>query len=96
MMQLLLQIDPDIVKGATPFSYGLYTFVVAACIAVIVYLAKQWSDSRKENKELTEKTLLLIGEIKEKVLNHADLIKDVAEIKRLTQDTLAYIKEHQK
>lgn len=51
-------------------------------------------ECRKENKELTEKALLLIGEIKEKVLDHAELIKDIGEIKRRTQDIEDYIKKH--
>lgn len=96
MKNLILQIDSATLSGATPFSTAIYSVMVAILIAAIVWLAKQWSDSRKENKELTEKTLLLIGEIKEKVLGHVELIKDVSEIKRLTQDIQKYIEKHEK
>lgn len=83
MIDILLQADPTIFKDATPYSSAIYGLLVVGCGFIIYYLAKRIDKKEAqtnalialkdaEYKELAENTLVMITEIKEKILDIRD------------------------
>ncbi len=77
MITQLLQIDTAQFSGASPLSTAVYGVLVAVLVAAVLYLAKQWAESRKEYKELSEKTLVVLTEVKDKVLDQTETRQDL-------------------
>jgi hypothetical protein len=73
MIHFLLQtIDPLVFKDASPFGTAIYGLLVLALIAAIIYLIKKLDSKDKDYKDLAEKTMVVITEVKEKILDIRD------------------------
>jgi hypothetical protein len=73
MIYILLQaIDPLVFQDATPFGTAIYGLLVLALIAAIIYLIKKLDSKDKDYKDLAEKTMVVITEVKEKILDIRD------------------------
>ena len=73
MIHFLLQtIDPLVFQDATPFGTAIYGLLVLALIAAIIYLIKKLDSKDKDYKDLAEKTMVVITEVKEKILDIRD------------------------
>jgi hypothetical protein len=73
MIHFLLQaIDPLVFQDASPFGTAIYGLLVLALIAAIIYLIKKLDSKDKDYKDLAEKTMVVITEVKEKILDIRD------------------------
>ena len=72
MIDLILQVDPNLFKDASPFGTAIYGLLVLALIAAIIYLIKKLDSKDKDYKDLAEKTMVVITEVKEKILDIRD------------------------
>jgi hypothetical protein len=73
MIYILLQaIDPLVFKDATPFGTAIYGLFILGLIAAIIYLIKKLDAKDKDYKDLAEKTMVVITEVKEKILDIRD------------------------
>ena len=73
MIHFLLQtIDPLAFKDATPFGTAIYGLLVLALVGAIIYLVKKLDSKDKDYKDLAEKTMVVITEVKEKILDIRD------------------------
>ena len=73
MIYILLQaIDPLVFKDATPFGTAIYGLFILGLIAAIIYLIKRIDAKDKDYKDLAEKTMVVITEVKEKILDIRD------------------------
>lgn len=96
MKELLLQVDTAQFSGASPLSTAVYGILVAILVAAVLYLAKQWAESRKEYKELSEKTLVVLTEVKDKVLDQAETQGKLTEVVKQVTELRHYIELHVK
>ena len=73
MIYILLQaIDPLVFQDASPFGTAIYGLFILGLIAAIIYLIKRIDAKDKDYKDLAEKTMVVITEVKEKVLDIRD------------------------
>lgn len=73
MIYILLQaIDPLVFKDASPFGTAIYGLFVLALIGAIIYLVRKVDSKEKDYKDLAEKTMVVITEVKEKMLDDKD------------------------
>ena len=73
MIYILLQaIDPLVFQDASPFGTAIYGLLVLALITAIIYLIKKLDSKDKDYKDLAEKTMVVITEVKEKILDIRD------------------------
>jgi flagellar biogenesis protein FliO len=73
MIYILLQaIDPLVFQDATPFGTAIYGLLVLALVGAIIYLVKKLDSKDKDYKDLAEKTMVVITEVKEKILDIRD------------------------
>ena len=73
MIHFLLQaIDPLVFQDATPFGTAIYGLLVLALVGAIIYLVKKLDSKDKDYKDLAEKTMVVITEVKEKILDIRD------------------------
>ena len=73
MIHILLQaIDPLVFQDATPFGTAIYGLLVLALVGAIIYLVKKLDSKDKDYKDLAEKTMVVITEVKEKILDIRD------------------------
>ena len=108
MIEILLQIDPNQFKEATPYSWGVYGILVLGLVAALIFVTKYFvielrektkehalreaeykaklEIKEKEYKEVAEKSIIVLTEIKEKVLDIKDyritVLGEFAEIRR--------------
>lgn len=68
----LLQIDTAQFSGASPLSTAVYGILVAVLVGAIYWLAKQYLKARADYQVLSEKTLVVITEVKEKILDQSE------------------------
>lgn len=101
-MTILLQ-DPTVFKDASPYGTAIYGLLVLAGVFVIYYLAKQVekketliANKDSEYKQLAEKTMVVLTEVKEKVLDirdyRATVFNELKELKDHVNGLEQYIK----
>ena len=109
ILNILLQVDPEHFKQATPYSWGIYTVLVTCLAAAIVFVWRYFvnviKDIKKEKtdaeiyyqkkieeleasgKELAEKALIVITEVKVGILDVKDhRIEVISKLNNLQTD----------
>lgn len=71
ILNLLLQ-DPTIFKEASPFGTAIYGLFIVALVGAIIYLVRKLDKKDDEYKELAEKTLVVVTEVKAGILDVKD------------------------
>ena len=96
MTQLLLQVDPNLFKDASPFGTAIYGLFVLALIGAIIYLIKKLDSKDKDYKDLAEKTMVVITEVKDKILDIRDYrITVVNKLDELYKEITKLKKDHE-
>ena len=90
-MIALLQVDPTQFTGASPLSTAVYGVLVAVLVGAIVWLAKQYIQARTDYQELSNKTLVVITEVKEKILDQSETKQQLSSIETKLTNLQHYI-----
>ena len=73
MIEIPLQVvDPSIFKEASPYGTAVYGLLVVALVAALIYLDRKLTNKDKDYRDLAEKTMIVITEVKEKILDIRD------------------------
>lgn len=92
----LLQIDTAQFSGASPLSTAVYGILVAVLVGAIYWLAKQYIKARADYQTLSEKTLVVITEVKEKILDQTETKAQIQTIDTKLTALQHYIELHLK
>lgn len=91
MITELLQIDTAQFSGASPMSTAVYGILVAVLVAAILYLARKVDKKEVQYQELSNKTLVVITEVKEKILDQSETKTQLASIETKLTSLQHYI-----
>lgn len=94
MITILSQIDTSSFSGASPMSTAVYSIFVASLVGAIIWLAKQYIQAKKDYQALSEKTLVVITEVKEKILDQSETKQQLNVIETKLTGLQHYIELH--